>query len=58
MGARMRELDWSTTPLGPLEGWPQGNIALYPAGSAGPKEADDLLARDGRHWLGLDGKTD
>jgi PAS domain S-box-containing protein len=23
MGARMRELDWSATPLGPVEGWPQ-----------------------------------
>ena len=23
MGARMRELDWSTTPLGPPERWPQ-----------------------------------
>jgi hypothetical protein len=23
MGARMRALDWSKTPLGPLEGWPQ-----------------------------------
>jgi hypothetical protein len=23
MGARMRELDWSSTDLGPLEQWPQ-----------------------------------
>ena len=23
MGARMRALDWSDTPLGPVEGWPQ-----------------------------------
>src|SRR5579875_2506332 len=23
MGARMRALDWSTTPLGPVEGWPR-----------------------------------
>jgi PAS domain S-box-containing protein len=23
MGARMREMDWSTTPLGPPESWPQ-----------------------------------
>jgi signal transduction histidine kinase/DNA-binding response OmpR family regulator len=23
MAHRMRELDWSTTPLGPIEGWPQ-----------------------------------
>ena len=25
-------------------------MARYPAGSAGPREADDLLARDGRAW--------
>ena len=23
MGARMRALDWSTTPLGVVDGWPQ-----------------------------------
>ena len=23
MGARMRALDWSQTPVGPIEGWPQ-----------------------------------
>ena len=23
MGERMRELDWSRTPLGPVEAWPQ-----------------------------------
>ena len=23
MGARMRAMDWSTTPLGPVEQWPQ-----------------------------------
>ena len=28
-------------------------MARYPAGSAGPKEADDLLARDGRAWRTL-----
>ena len=26
----------------------------YPAGTWGPKEADDLLARDGRSWRGID----
>ncbi len=26
----------------------------YPAGSSGPEAADELLARDGRHWLTLD----
>ncbi|WP_375459054.1 glucose-6-phosphate dehydrogenase [uncultured Enterovirga sp.] len=28
-------------------------MARYPAGSAGPKEADELLARDGRSWRPL-----
>lgn len=23
MGAKMRAFNWSTTPLGPVEGWPQ-----------------------------------
>jgi len=25
-------------------------LPIYPAGSSGPKETDELLARDGRHW--------
>ncbi|MFE1602736.1 glucose-6-phosphate dehydrogenase [Methylobacterium sp. ID0610] len=29
--------------------------ALYEAGSAGPREAEDLLARDGRAWRPLEG---
>ena len=29
------------------------DLPTYPAGSAGPKEADDLLARDGRAWRPL-----
>ncbi|MCE9609663.1 MAG: glucose-6-phosphate dehydrogenase [Chthoniobacter sp.] len=29
---------------------PQPPLCEYPAGSWGPKEADDLLARDGRNW--------
>ena len=36
-----------------LERWAQdkkAGLASYLAGSAGPKEADDLLARDGRQW--------
>jgi len=28
-------------------------LFLYPAGSWGPEEADDLLARDGRAWRRL-----
>ena len=51
------EAGWAAVdPL--LKGWPQASPAPYAAGSAGPKEADDLLARDGRHWLGIDGTTD
>jgi glucose-6-phosphate 1-dehydrogenase len=26
------------------------SVSFYPAGSWGPREADDLLSRDGRHW--------
>ena len=38
-----------------LDAWSGGRapMAAYPAGSAGPKEADDLLARDGRAWRPL-----
>ncbi|MBX9933556.1 MAG: glucose-6-phosphate dehydrogenase [Methylobacterium sp.] len=38
-----------------LDAWSDGRapMAAYPAGSAGPKEADDLLARDGRAWRPL-----
>jgi glucose-6-phosphate 1-dehydrogenase len=36
-----------------IDAWrqaPAQDLATYPAGSEGPKEADELLARDGRHW--------
>lgn len=38
-----------------LDAWSSGRapMATYTAGSAGPKEADDLLARDGRTWRPL-----
>jgi glucose-6-phosphate 1-dehydrogenase len=39
------------TPV--LEHWAQNpisNFPNYPSGSWGPKEADDLLAKDGRKW--------
>ena len=38
-----------------LDAWAAGHDAVhwYEAGGAGPKEADDLLARDGRKWLPL-----
>ena len=29
-------------------------VQPYPAGSSGPAAADELLERDGRHWLSLD----
>ena len=50
--ADMVEAGWSVvTPI--LDLWkalPPRNFPNYPAGSWGPKEADDLLARDGRTW--------
>ena len=46
------EAGWAAVdPL--LKGWPQAEVTFYPAGSAGPAEADALLARDGRRWLPL-----
>jgi glucose-6-phosphate 1-dehydrogenase len=38
-----------------LNAWQQGECGLttYAAGSDGPREADDLLARDGRQWRKL-----
>jgi glucose-6-phosphate 1-dehydrogenase len=29
---------------------PPRNFPNYPAGTWGPKEAEELLERDGRHW--------
>jgi glucose-6-phosphate 1-dehydrogenase len=50
--ADMVEAGWSViTPI--LDVWralPPRSFPNYAAGSWGPKEADDLLARDGRHW--------
>jgi glucose-6-phosphate 1-dehydrogenase len=46
------EATWSTiTPI--LEKWeknPPTDLPNYPAGTWGPKAADDLLRRDGREW--------
>ncbi|MBV9521177.1 MAG: glucose-6-phosphate dehydrogenase, partial [Alphaproteobacteria bacterium] len=39
-----------------LEAWAEDRasaLPVYAAGSAGPSEADALLARDGRHWRAL-----
>jgi len=46
------ELGWSVVDpiLGVWEGLPQSGIPIYPAGTWGPSEAADLLARDGRQW--------
>ena len=47
------EASWAVVdPL--LKAWTQGTPQRYAAGSAGPTSADELLARDGRHWLPLD----
>ena len=46
------EASWAAVdPL--LKAWKDAPVCFYPAGSPGPKEADDLLARDGRSWLPL-----
>ncbi|HUD46925.1 MAG TPA: glucose-6-phosphate dehydrogenase [Candidatus Baltobacteraceae bacterium] len=50
--ADMVEAGWSViSPI--LDVWkalPPRSFPNYAAGSWGPREADDLLARDGRHW--------
>jgi glucose-6-phosphate 1-dehydrogenase len=50
--ADMVEAGWSViTPI--IDVWkalPPRAFPNYPAGSWGPKEGDDLMARDGRHW--------
>ncbi len=50
------EVGWSVvTPI--LDVWaalPPRNFPNYPAGAWGPKEADDMLTRDGRHWRNSD----
>ena len=40
---------------GVLDGWQrdEGKLDVYAAGSQGPKGADALLEKDGRHWLKL-----
>lgn len=46
------EAGWAAVePL--LKAWKDAPVAPYEAGSAGPKEADALLARDGHTWLEL-----
>ena len=37
-----------------LETWSNQNLATYPAGSDGPTEADEMLARNGHRWRRLE----
>lgn len=52
--SREEWIDWSWTILTPiLDRWKEGtavSLPGYEAGSWGPKEADELIERDGRHW--------
>ncbi len=50
------EAGWSVVQPA-LDAWRAGSGELHPyaAGRAGPDAADALLARDGRHWLRLNG---
>ncbi|MCX4918069.1 glucose-6-phosphate dehydrogenase [Streptomyces sp. NPDC060011] len=49
---RHQEVEESWKVLDPIEGYwdAHGKPAQYPSGSWGPKEADEMLARDGRSW--------
>src|ERR1700726_3508410 len=41
-----------------LDAWAEAGateLPIYPAGSAGPDAADELLARDGRRWRPING---
>jgi glucose-6-phosphate 1-dehydrogenase len=46
------EISWQVVqPI--ITAWTQrsgGKLPMYPAGSEGPVQADELLARDGRSW--------
>ena len=48
------EAGWRVVQPG-LDAWGNGmgELCFYPAGRAGPDDADALLTRDGRHWLRL-----
>ena len=57
MRADMVEHTWRIVqPV--LDAWAEASSAelpIYPAGSPGPSEADELLARDGRRWRSVHG---
>ncbi|MGH3378961.1 MAG: glucose-6-phosphate dehydrogenase, partial [Actinoallomurus sp.] len=52
---RQEEVELSWKILDPVEEhWDDhGEPATYPAGSWGPKAADEMMARDGRAWRRL-----
>ena len=57
MRADMVEQTWRIVQPA-LDAWTGkggSDLAIYPAGSAGPVEADALLAKDGRRWRTIDG---
>jgi glucose-6-phosphate 1-dehydrogenase len=60
MRADMVEQTWRIVqPV--LDTWAKissADLAIYPAGSAGPSDADALLAKDGRRWRGIGGDHD
>jgi glucose-6-phosphate 1-dehydrogenase len=60
MRADMVEHAWRVVqPV--LDAWAKDgatNLPIYPAGSSGPSEADELLAREGRIWRSIDGHDD
>jgi glucose-6-phosphate 1-dehydrogenase len=60
MRADMVEQTWRIVqPV--LDAWAKksaSDLPIYPAGSAGPKEADAILARHGRAWRSLHGDDD
>jgi glucose-6-phosphate 1-dehydrogenase len=48
---KSEEVEASWRVIDPLEEfWAGGEPHLYRAGEWGPKEAEDMLARDGRQW--------
>jgi glucose-6-phosphate 1-dehydrogenase len=60
MRADMVEQAWRVVqPV--LDAWAKkgaADLPIYPAGSAGPSEADALLAQDGRCWRSVHGDDD
>ena len=56
VSGEIEELTWGllTPVIERLEGMEDSfNFPNYAAGSSGPKEAEELMSRDGRHWRGL-----